>query len=752
MLFKLKSSKKKYQWIMLMTAILLPGLILSTLGIISLSQQNRVRELRIQKEFQTTLDKIRDKIEEKTAENVNRTFESFRTIQPDISYNYEESIINSLKKIILDNPVVKYPFIIDQKGAYIFPISRGKKLQKENFPVNSKDKLLQEFKKRESEAYLIYQRAENLEFKERDFFGAIKSYLLCQKIVREKRMLPYILYGISRCYYKLNKYSQANAYLISIRNKFKDQLEEDEELNIQILFSLARITKHMKLTNSAINFYLQMYERILRHEASDAKTRFGFFKNEALDYLNRSMEESQKDKKVFDRMVAIDGLGNLSKLDISLRWKYFDPELLKSISFIEESSDDAFSVNKITEFYLPNDEKTLFYQEVKKLALRPQQHQNSGTVTTKNSPRGEYSGIVYSWFDSHHKSTPTIVFGFMVSMDFIIPHFLHELKDEYLGDKRLTLHFEDKDKAAINTAYRFNIHSATFNHFFSSKKLILSSSIRDHVRSMVNKELWINYGLIAVVIAMLILGTLFFTKYISRESELVKMKSQFVDSASHTLKTPLTKIRMAAEKLELNWIKEESKKKEYFKSITLEADRMAEMIANMLDFSKLESGEKFFNKQKASLTEEVKRIIKQQSEYIKSMGFTLSLDLKEVPDFLLDPKAIQIIITNLIQNALIYSLEEKHIEVKVYRQKKYALLLIRDKGIGMAPEQIPRIFEKFYRVQSPTIKRLEGNGIGLYLVDQAVKAHQGHIEVKSEPGHGSTFTVYFPIKSKGVIP
>ena len=117
-----------------------------------------------------------------------------------------------------------------------------------------------------------------------------------------------------------------------------------------------------------------------------------------------------------------------------------------------------------------------------------------------------------------------------------------------------------------------------------------------------------------------------------------------------------------------------------------------------------------------------------------------------LPAIMLDRNAAKLIIGNLLQNAVKYSLNEKYIQVRLFREKELVVLAVGDRGIGIPKKEQPHIFKKFSRVPDDTVKSIEGSGLGLYLVRHAVEAHKGRIKVDSEPGKGSTFTVYLPVK------
>jgi signal transduction histidine kinase len=243
-----------------------------------------------------------------------------------------------------------------------------------------------------------------------------------------------------------------------------------------------------------------------------------------------------------------------------------------------------------------------------------------------------------------------------------------------------------------------------------------------------------------------------------------------VDSVSHTLKTPLTRISLLAENVNQGWVKGEYRKEEFFNTIISETARMNEMIDNMLNFSRIEAGKQQYAPEKIYLQEITASIIDRYSTHFKELsletennqkflpgglggavfskrvppGLSIQID-DHLPALWLDPQAVKLIIGNLLQNAIKYSPHEKYIKIRVYREKEFAVLEIKDNGVGIPKQEIPHLFKKFTRVSDNRVKTVEGSGLGLFLVRHAVEAHNGQVKVKSTPDKGTTFTIYFPL-------
>jgi signal transduction histidine kinase len=258
---------------------------------------------------------------------------------------------------------------------------------------------------------------------------------------------------------------------------------------------------------------------------------------------------------------------------------------------------------------------------------------------------------------------------------------------------------------------------------------------------MITLSLWIvmTLSLIAAVALML--------RAASREMKLTQMKADFVSNVSHELRTPLASIRVLAELLNMGRINQPDRVREYGAYIESEGRRLTQVINNILDFSRIESGRKLFQFESCDIKELVNGTLEAFTVHLKQNGFTLSYDAPQnaMPKVVLDPDAIALALTNLLDNAIKYSGEEKEINVRITQPNGFVAVAITDRGIGIAADEHEKIFEKFYRVSTGLVHDVKGSGLGLSLVKHIVVAHQGKITVRSKPGEGSTFTIHLPV-------
>jgi signal transduction histidine kinase len=256
-------------------------------------------------------------------------------------------------------------------------------------------------------------------------------------------------------------------------------------------------------------------------------------------------------------------------------------------------------------------------------------------------------------------------------------------------------------------------------------------------------------GLIAGVTA---LAGYLLLRDVDRQVETAELRSQFVASVSHELKTPLTAIRMFAETLAAGRPADPEKKTAYLETIVNESGRLSRMVDNVLDFSRIERGLKSFRSEPVRLQDVLESAARAMRYPMERQGLALDMALDPIPLTVRgDADALEQTVLNLLTNAVKYSGDAREVGLRLRADGTEAVIEVRDRGIGLAPEERNRIFEKFYRVRSPELDRIAGAGLGLTLADHVVHAHGGRIEISSRPRHGSVFSVRLPLDNSGEL-
>jgi signal transduction histidine kinase len=256
-------------------------------------------------------------------------------------------------------------------------------------------------------------------------------------------------------------------------------------------------------------------------------------------------------------------------------------------------------------------------------------------------------------------------------------------------------------------------------------------------------------ALMIVLAVTMALGVFLVAGAAAREVRVAELKSNFVASVSHDLKTPLALIQLFAETLELGRVRTPERAQEYYRIINGEAKKLTRLIENILDFSRMEAGLRPYRMEPADLSESVNKVLARMETQFAQGDFVVTPRIEtDLPRILADEGAAEQAIENLLANAMKYSGENKEIVVEARRANGHIVVSVSDRGIGISRREQSRIFRKFYRVQRELGGGPQGTGLGLAIVDHTMRGHGGYVGVESEPERGSTFSLYFPIPSE----
>ncbi len=255
--------------------------------------------------------------------------------------------------------------------------------------------------------------------------------------------------------------------------------------------------------------------------------------------------------------------------------------------------------------------------------------------------------------------------------------------------------------------------------------------------------------LVTVLVLAIGVGGWLLVTDLRRQLTLARQKTDFVSNVSHELKTPLTSIRMFSELLAEGRVTDPAKQRNYLQVITAEAARLTRLINNVLDFSRLERGEKKYAFVRCDLGAVVTDTVETYRPHLEQAGFTLELDTPPAPVFVNgDRDALAQVLVNLLSNAEKYSNGRKEIRIDL-RQCAQPLpfleVRVLDRGLGVPPGTEERIFEQFYRAHDSLSSGIQGSGLGLTLARQIARAHGGEVSHEAREGGGSCFALRLPV-------
>jgi signal transduction histidine kinase len=260
--------------------------------------------------------------------------------------------------------------------------------------------------------------------------------------------------------------------------------------------------------------------------------------------------------------------------------------------------------------------------------------------------------------------------------------------------------------------------------------------------------------LITILLVAMVIGSWLIVVDLRRQITLARQKTDFVSNVSHELKTPLTSIRMFAELLAEGRVADGEKQRSYLHIITAEAGRLTRLINNVLDFARLERGEKKYNFQPCDLTEVVRETAETLRPHLEQTGFTFECEVPALPCPITgDRDALAQVLVNLLSNAEKYSGERKEIRVELHQRSEplpFVEINVLDRGLGVPRGCEGKIFEQFYRAHDALSSGIQGSGLGLTLARQIARAHGGDVAYEPRDGGGSCFALRLPLQNDSV--
>jgi signal transduction histidine kinase len=242
-------------------------------------------------------------------------------------------------------------------------------------------------------------------------------------------------------------------------------------------------------------------------------------------------------------------------------------------------------------------------------------------------------------------------------------------------------------------------------------------------------------------------------RHVETLRELDRLKSELLQTVSHELRTPLGAIKgFTTTLIEHDRRLSREEKREFLEIIDQESDRLRGLIEDLLDMSKIEAGVLQLDRQAVAVAKLVAEAVKAVASRSPEHRFETSVPADLLADA--DPRRIRQVLHNLLENAVKYSPDGGTIQVYGRREEGpgggYIVISVRDQGIGIPRQDLPRVFERFHRVDSEVGRRVGGSGLGLAICRGIVEAHGGRIWAESEPGEGSVFSFTLPLASGGL--
>ena len=242
------------------------------------------------------------------------------------------------------------------------------------------------------------------------------------------------------------------------------------------------------------------------------------------------------------------------------------------------------------------------------------------------------------------------------------------------------------------------------------------------------------------------IGTLMVFHDVTQLRRLENMRRDFVANVSHEIKTPLTAIKGFVETLQQGNVEKVHEKERFLGIIQKHVDRLNAIVEDLLALSRIEKEDesKEIKFEKVNLEDVFNAAIQLCRPKAEEKKIRIDLDCAKDATAIFDPALIEQAVVNLLDNALKYSEPQSTILVKSHQKNSEVIISVQDHGIGIAQKHLPRVFERFYRVDKARSRNMGGTGLGLAIVKHIAQAHGGHVSVESKLGEGSRFSIYLP--------
>jgi signal transduction histidine kinase len=253
--------------------------------------------------------------------------------------------------------------------------------------------------------------------------------------------------------------------------------------------------------------------------------------------------------------------------------------------------------------------------------------------------------------------------------------------------------------------------------------------------------------LITLALAAIMAGGYLVALDTRRQLSLAQKKTDFVSNVSHELKTPLTSIRMFAELLVEDRVKDPGKRRRYLRIIASESERLARLVNNVLDFARIEKKRKTYDMRPADAYPVLQRVWESESDRLREAGFAVEWSDGHGPyPVICDDDALAQILVNLISNAEKYSPEKKEVTLHSSIEKGMLNISVLDRGAGIQKDMEKKIFEAFFRGSDSLSSGVQGSGLGLTLARRMARDQGGDVTYRAREGGGSIFTLRIPVQ------
>ena len=703
----LKLDWQKRAIILFAAIVLIFSIILTVFAIREAEREKLVKQTELKQEQERIATSINDQVMVSIRETEELSIRLLNSAKGNLKESQLADVATRIKE---SDALVVEIFYIGHSGQIRFPLFRPLYRLDGDSEYSRKGPI-------EIEENPLFKSAESAEFKARNYSLAISSYRQLMRSTSDRISCALLLNRVARCYKLSGNPERAIQTYKRIVSEYQVESSSDGIPFVLIaLYQMGMLNSNMDKELGSIDTYLELYKNLLEPRWSINQTQFHF-------YLKKVKEELDTLKQRVD-------IENIEE-NIADRWTEFEQaerEKLERMATIETIAQKMRSVFMTRERDSDNFSGTFSHLLEK----------------TGNNP------LLISYIFPDSES----IFGFSIDNQYLEKEILPSILEEVSWGEGFVVQIVDKENKVMagekiprqESPHPQLSYSQDFEENFPPWKIKIYQAFPSEAERQFGLRRNIYVLSVVIVIVAILFGGILAIRSTAKELRLAKLKSEFVSTVSHEFRTPLTSIRYLAELLQRGRVKEESKKQQYYESITHESERLSRLIENILDFSKIEAGMKEYEFEETDVAEMCRDVVSRFQEQIGPQEFTLETEIsEEMPKIIADKEALPRALFNLLDNAVKYSGESRIIKYLSWSDQNLIFIKVVDKWIGIKKEDQEKVFEKFFRSGDIQYSTIKGSGIGLTLVFHIAKAHGGEVILESEPGKGTEVTVQLPI-------
>ena len=559
------------------------------------------------------------------------------------------------------------------------------------------------------------QDGQRREFQQRDYGEALASYRRALGKTSDPALGGELLLTIARVQRKAGRLAAATSTSETLLGNYNSvTTRAGVPIGPTARLEHGSLLLAMADSVAALDSFTGLNERLVDGEWSLERAQYGFFKRQATESIEALLARVFADDELEERQRALTALNGLE--------------------------DERRAVT----------ERLLQFHEVAGEDLQARIARGlAGGAEAGNRYVLETGGQTYLVSLSSYTGEPAVRWGLLLNDRYLQDEVVGPLLDTLVDRTTTDWLVRSRDGRTLFAPEDSPVGSITINATFAGSfppwlMEFYQRPQNPYVRLLASGES-IYFYMFLLIASILVFGLILTVRAVSHELELARLKSDFVSTVSHEFKSPLTSIRQLAEMLQAGRVPSEERRQRYYDVLVEQSSRLSSLVTNILDLARIEEGRKEFQLRPVDVEDLVHDLVTTTQHRVGHEGYSVGADIPEpLPPVRADREAITQAISNLIDNAVQYSNEVKQINLRAYAGDGFVTVEVQDFGVGISEDEIDRVFDRFYRGGDALTRSVKGSGLGLTLVKEIVEAHGGTVQVKSEPGSGSTFSIKLP--------